>query len=122
MPTTSKPKTIKHDFTYGTCCLLKAFLPQRQWYKDISPDVVLAGIGLAENLSEFKEPTQKEGETAAAFEDRAKDILDVPSPQELSIKEREAAAACAKFYLKNAAWVLDKHVANAIKELEITKW
>jgi hypothetical protein len=117
-----KPKTISHHLTAGAIAILKEVLPTPAWYKD-EPEqaiVIVDAVGVHESLPDLGPRLKPEkDEQAEAFDARFNTWAVREFDIEWTVSERDAVQKCVKYYLKQGAFAVTKHLRILIKELEL---
>lgn len=119
-----KPKTIVHHLTAGALAIIKEVLPTATWYKDEPEQALLIvdAVGVHENLPHIgARLVPGSDETPEAFDARFQAWAATAHDVEWTVDERAAVQKCVKFYLKQGAFNVTKHLRLLLKELELAR-
>lgn len=92
--------------------ILKAVLPQPQWYAELSIKIPMAAIEVSENLSEIKAPEKPKDITEASIDTWRNELVVwglQPYTLEVSAKQKEAIKICLDKTLNKGGFPVTSH-------------
>ena len=111
---------IHYELPVGAIMLLESVLGQSQWYKEDPKAgyLVVRAVQAADALPDLPEKLKVEsGESQDDFDKRFDAWADPVCEFQWTEKQREAVKVCVRFFLKQGAFVVTKHLVSLLRLL-----